>query len=98
MQDENDHYNKQQPQQGDARATLPPGWRLELKLGPDAAGEFGGVAEVWEGPAMRCRLVLTLCGQDRAAAVAHVNSRVEEWVADWLARPHSGDSDFTQLE
>lgn len=98
MQENEDHYNKQQPQQGDACAVLPAGWRLDLKLGPDAVGEFGGVAEVWEGAEMRCRLVLTLCGQDRAAAVARVNKRVEDWVSDWLARPHSGSTDFAQLE
>ena len=98
MQENEDHYNKQQAQQVDACPVLPAGWRLDLKLGPDAAGEFGGVVEVWEGSEMRCRLVLTMCGQDRDAAVARVNKRVEDWVSEWLARPHSGDTDFAQLE
>lgn len=95
MEDDN---NKQQPQQGDAYPALPPGWRLEMKLGPDARGEFEGVAELWQGPVMRCRLVLTHYGHDRAAAVARVNARVEYWVSEWLARPHTGDTDFGPLE
>lgn len=90
--------NKQQPQQGDAQPILPPGWRLDLKLGPDAAGELSGVAELWQGPDMRCRLVLARYGKDRAAAVARVNARVEYWVSEWLARPHKGDTGFADLD
>lgn len=97
MQEEGEN-NKQQPQQPDARPSLPPGWRLEMKLGPDATGELGGVAQLWEGPDLRCRLVLTRYGQDRAAAVARVNARVEYWVSEWLTRPHTGATDFGQLE
>jgi len=90
--------NKQQPQhRNDARPVLPPGWRLDLKMAPDADGELGGVAELWQGDTLRCRLVLTRYGQDRAAALARVNTRVEYWVSEWLARPHRGDSDFADL-
>ena len=93
-----DDNNKQQPQQGDEHPALPPGWRLDMKLGPDATGELSGVAEIWQGSAMRCRLVLTRYGHDRAAAVARVNARVEYWISEWLARPHRGDTDFSELE
>ena len=96
MQDE--HNNKQQAQQReDARPALPPGWRLDLKLGLDASGELGGVAELWEHQSLRCRLVITRYGQDRAAAVARVNARIEYWLSEWLARPHSGGTDFGDL-
>ncbi|SFM02810.1 hypothetical protein [Variovorax sp. OV329] len=91
--------NKQQPQQaGDAQPALPPGWKLELALGPDASGQLGGVAELWDGQVMRCRLVLTRYGQDRAAAIARVNARVEYWLSEWLARPHSGDTQFSDIQ
>lgn len=95
MEDDN---NKQQPQQSDMTPALPPGWRLDMKLGPGPTGELEGVAEVWQGPDMRCRLVLTHYGHDRSAAVARVNARVEYWVSEWLARPHGGDTDFAELE
>ena len=90
--------NEQQPQQSDAQPTLPPGWRLDMKLGPDATGELSGVAELWQDSTMRCRLVLTRYGQDRAAAIARVNARVEYWISEWLARPHEGDTEFANLE
>ena len=93
-----DHNSEQQPQQADASPMLPPGWRLELKLGPDSQGELGGVAEVWQGPEMRCRLVITRYGQDRAAAIARINARVEYWLSEWLSRPHSGDTVYAELE
>lgn len=100
MQSDDDDNNKQQaqPDHEDAQPTLPAGWRFDMKLGPDASGELGGVAELWEGDALRCRLVLTLYGQDRAAAVARVNARVEFWVAEWLARSHTGDTNFSDLQ
>lgn len=93
-----EHNNEQQPQQGDVMASLPPGWTLEMKLAPDADGELGGVAELWQDGTLRCRLVLTRYGQDRAAAVARVNARVEYWVSEWLARPHHGDTGFASLD
>jgi hypothetical protein len=93
-----DDNNKQQAQQFDTQPDLPPGWRLDMKLGADASGELGGVAELWEDEQLRCRLVLTRYGQDRAAAVARVNSRVEYWLSEWLARPHTGGTAFGELE
>lgn len=93
-----EHNNKQQPQQGGVRPLLPPGWRLDMKLGPDATGELSGVAELWQGSTLRCRLVLTRYGRDHAAAVARVHARAEYWVSEWLARPHTGDTQFTDLE
>jgi len=92
-----DNNSEQQPKQADASPVLPPGWRLELKIGPDAEGELSGVAEVWQGRVMRCRLVITRYGQDRKASIARVNARVEYWLSEWLARPHRGDTDFTEL-
>ena len=82
----------------DAQPDLPRGWRLDLKLAPGAEGELGGVAELWDGPAMRCRLVLTRYGQDRPAAIARVNARVEYWLSEWLARPHTGETAFADIE
>jgi len=94
-----EHNNKQQPQQQHgARPFLPPGWKLDLKLGPDASGELGGVAELWQGTTLRCRLVLTRYGRDHAAAMARVHARAQYWVSEWLARPHTGDTEFSNLE
>ena len=90
--------NKQQPQPPDVQPVLPAGWRLDLKLGADAEGELGGVAELWEGPDLRCRLVLTRYGQDRAAAVQRVHSRIAYWLSEWQARPHTGSTDFGELD
>jgi len=47
---------------------------------------------------MRCRLVLTRYGQDRPAAIARVNARVEYWLSEWLARPHTGETAFADIE
>ena len=77
--------------------TLPPGWSLHLRLDPDGDGEFGGKAELWDGSNLRCRMLLARYGTDRTAALARVHARVEEWVADWLARPHSGHTTFGEL-
>ena len=93
-----DDNNKQQAQQHDARPFLPTGWRLDMKLGADAQGELGGVAELWEGQDLRCRLVLTRYGQDRAAALQRVNSRIAYWLSEWQARPHTGSTEFGELE
>lgn len=76
---------------------LPSGWTFHLKLQPDADGEFGGEAELWEGDSLRCRMLLTRYGADRAAAQARVHARVELWISEWLARPHSGDTTFSEL-
>jgi hypothetical protein len=92
-----DDNNKQQPQRQDAQPALPPGWRLDMKLGPDAEGELSGVAELWEGPDLRCRLVLTRYGQDRTAAMQRVHSRIAYWLSEWQSRPHTGSTEFGEL-
>jgi len=76
---------------------LPAGWTFHLKLEPDADGEYGGEAELWEGPSLRCRMLLTRYGTDRSAALARVNARVEHWLSEWLARPHTGNTAFGEL-
>jgi len=81
-----------------ASARLPAGWRLALALAPDADGELGGTAELWQGGQMRCRVVIARYGTDRAAAEARVHARIEYWLAEWLARPHTGDTGFADLE
>ena len=94
---EEDDNSKQQAQQRDA-PVLPDGWRLDLKIAPDAEGELGGVAELWEGPDMRCRLVLTRDGPDHTAAVQRVHSRIEYGLSEWQSRPHTGRTGFGELE
>ncbi|MDM0112876.1 hypothetical protein QTI66_12010 [Variovorax sp. J22R133] len=69
---------------------------LELDAGDD--GELNGVAQLRQAGELRCRMVLTRYGTDRAAAVARVNARVEYWLSEWLARPHTGTTAFGELE
>ena len=77
---------------------LPPGWTLSLELNEDETGELGGVAQLQQHGEVRCRMVLTRYGTDRAAAVARVNARVEHWLSEWLSRPHTGATAFGELE
>ena len=94
----NEKHSQQQAPEDGAGPVLPAGWHFALTLTPDADGELGGVAELHEHDTLRCRMVLTRYGQDRAAAVERVHARVEYWLSEWLARPHTGATEFGDLE
>jgi hypothetical protein len=98
VEDDDNNNEKQAQQVAEVQPTLPPGWCLDLKIAPDAEGELGGVAELWQGEELRCRLVLTRYGRDRAAAVQRVHARVEYWLSEWSSRTHTGDTEFGELE
>lgn len=85
-------------EKGESLPALPDGWSITLDLVPDASGELGGVAELSEDGVLRCRMVLTRYGTDRASAIARVNARVDYWLSEWLSRPHSGTTSFGELE
>jgi hypothetical protein len=77
--------------------TLPEGWTFSLQLTRGDDLSHGGVAQLHENGALRCRMLLSNLDGDRQVALDRVATRVELWLAEWQSRDHSGSSGFADL-
>ncbi|MET3372633.1 hypothetical protein ABIC89_001681 [Variovorax boronicumulans] len=69
---------------------LPPGWSCWLELQQTADGVYAGKAELREGAAPRCVLVIAQ-QPSREAALERLKCRAAYFVQEWAARWRRGE-------
>lgn len=73
---------------------LPHGWAAHIGLTRSSAAQLAGWATLLRAGRPRARLVLSQLGNDPIRALDQLRMRAEEWVLEWSAHAHSGDTHF----
>jgi len=68
---------------------LPPDWSCRLELQQTADGAYAGKAELREGAAQRCVLVIAQ-QPSREAALERLKFRAEYFIQEWAIRQRRG--------
>jgi len=72
-----------------ANLGLPEGWSCWLELQQTAEGAYAGKAELREGAAQRCVLVISQ-QPSREAALERLKFRAEYFIQEWAVRQRQG--------
>lgn len=78
-------------------AVLSHGWVARIGLTRSSAAQLAGWATLSRAGRPRARLVLSQLGNDPVRALEQLRMRAEEWVLEWSAHAHSGDTHFGDL-
>lgn len=70
----------------------PSDWTMELEK-----DGLQYVAQLMRGNVPICRLSIAAEGQTEAQARTELADKARAWIADYLSRPHSGDTQFGSL-
>lgn len=72
------------------------GWLVYIEL-TSTGDTIAGRADLHRDGMYKCRLVLASARLDRASACLALESKSKDFIDEWTARPHLGDSKFQEL-
>lgn len=79
----------------DWKIDLPAGWTCLIELQMGADGHFSGSADLQFEGKKRCALFVA-AQPNEAAALERIAFRSRYFIDEWMARPHSGETEFAE--
>ncbi|VTU17209.1 hypothetical protein SRS16CHR_01971 [Variovorax sp. SRS16] len=74
------------------------GWEIRICLtAQPSEGQLAGHADLWRDGVHSCRIALSGHFPDAASACDALERKARDWISDWAARDHTGDTGFASL-